>query len=50
MPTFDADYVNQNNYRKKENRLNNRASGPTRVLGRVRNDSNVRWILRTRLL
>ena len=47
--TFDAHYVNQSNLKKHSNRSNNRASAPTRVLGRVRNNSNVRWILRTRL-
>ena len=46
MQTFDEA---QNNYRKHAQRSNNRVSMPTRVLGRVRNDSNVRRILRTRM-
>ena len=45
---FDAVYVNQNNHRKHAKRSNNRVSLPTRVFGRVRTDSNVSWILRTR--
>ena len=48
MRTFDADYVNHNNHRKHAERSNNRLSGPTSVLDRVRNDSNVIWIIRTR--
>ena len=40
MGTFEADYVNHNNHRKHTNRSNNRVYIQTRVLGRVRNDSD----------
>ena len=49
MRTFNADYVNHNNHRKHVDRSNNCVSMPTRVLGGVRNNLNVWWILKTRL-
>ncbi|KAI0216470.1 hypothetical protein LSAT2_031511 [Lamellibrachia satsuma] len=52
MRTFDADYVNDNNHRKRAKRSNNRVSMTTGVLGRVRNDSNPcvsQWTVQSRV-
>ena len=39
---LDEDYVNHNNHRKHAEGSNSGVFMPIRVLGRVRNDSNVR--------
>ena len=41
MWTFDRDYINQNNHRKVHVYAN-------AMLGRIQNESNIRWILKMR--
>ena len=48
MRTFDADYISRNNHRKHAERSNNCVSMPIHVFSHVRNDSDIRWILRMR--